>query len=56
MPHDPSQQYELQSLDPAFDGAGFDRSDHTFDLLIARPRPAHLPKHAPIIMAEGSAH
>jgi hypothetical protein len=42
IPHDPAHQYEYQSLDPDFDGVGFDDSDSTFELLIRRPRPLHL--------------
>lgn len=42
MSHDPAHQYDYQSLDPNFDGVGFDDSDSTFELLIRRPRPAHL--------------
>jgi hypothetical protein len=32
----PGLRYAYQSLDPNFDGQGFDDSDHTFELLIAR--------------------
>lgn len=41
-PHDPMLQYAYQSLDPAFDGAGFDRSNHTYELLIKRPRAGYV--------------
>jgi hypothetical protein len=53
---DPAQRYAFQSLDPAFDGAGFDNSDYTYELLIQRQRPADLPRHAPSAVGdEGTA-
>jgi hypothetical protein len=42
-PHDPGVQYEYQSMDPDFDGAGFDKSDYAYELLIKRPAPDYLP-------------
>jgi hypothetical protein len=38
-PYGASFDYRFQSLDPDFDGTGFDRSDYTHELLIKRPRP-----------------
>jgi len=46
-PHDPALHYEYQSLDPEFDGAGFDRSDYTYEVLIKRSRPVHLAEREP---------
>jgi hypothetical protein len=37
--HDPQLRYQYQSLDPEFDGAGFDRSDFTYEVLIRRAGP-----------------
>jgi hypothetical protein len=39
--HDPQLRYQYQSLDPEFDGAGFDRSDFTYEVLIKRPATEH---------------
>jgi hypothetical protein len=32
----PDLRYEFQSLDPEFDGQGFDKSDYGYELLITR--------------------
>jgi hypothetical protein len=40
---DPALSYEFQSLDPSFTGEGFDKSEHTYEMLVKRPRPAGLP-------------
>ena len=45
---EPGLEYEFQSLDPSFDGEGFDASDYQYEVMIRRPRPAHLPAHAPL--------
>jgi hypothetical protein len=53
---DPAQRYAFHSLDPSFDGAGFDGSDYTYELLIRRERPADLPRRAPsAVEDEGTA-
>lgn len=44
---DPSLQYEFQSLDPDFKGEGFDRSDHTYEVMIQRPRSEGQPASVP---------
>jgi hypothetical protein len=55
-PRDPAQRYAFVSLDPAFDGAGFDRSEHTYELLIARERPADLPRRTTPFASESFAN
>jgi len=44
---DPSLESEFQSLDPEFDGAGFDRSDNTYELMVHRPGPKGLGEPSP---------
>jgi hypothetical protein len=37
---EPGQEYEFQSLDPTFKGAGFDRSEYTYEVMVQRPNAA----------------
>ena len=51
-PHDDALQYAYQSMDPSFDGAGFDQSEYSYELLIKRPLLVRGGSRAAVVHAE----